>query len=85
MPRTALVSPCAHMYDPGACSVQRFVRAHSIRHWRIDRFGLVIYYRQQAACQIYLLFLYPKNVRSTLSPVELRTLRKLVLDADNKR
>ena len=40
----------------------------------------VIYYWQGAAGRVYLLFLYPKNVRSKLSPVELRTLRKLVTD-----
>lgn len=45
----------------------------------------VIYYWQQAAGQIYLLFLYSKNVRSTLSPVELRTLRKLITDAEDRR
>ena len=38
----------------------------------------VIYYWQDAARCVYLLFLYPKNVRSNLSPAELRTLRKLV-------
>lgn len=40
----------------------------------------VIYYWQDAAQRIYLLFLYPKNVRSNLSAAELRTLRKLVTD-----
>ena len=40
----------------------------------------VIYYWQDAARRIYLLFLYPKNVRSNLSAAELRTLRKLVTD-----
>ncbi|HEY4216810.1 MAG TPA: type II toxin-antitoxin system RelE/ParE family toxin [Gemmatimonadaceae bacterium] len=40
----------------------------------------VIYYWQDAAQRVYLLFLYPKNVRSNLSPAELRTLRKLVTD-----
>ena len=40
----------------------------------------VIYYWQTAAGQIFLLFMYPKNVRSNLSPSELRTLRKLVGD-----
>jgi hypothetical protein len=40
----------------------------------------VIYYWQDSARRLYLLFLYPKNVRSTLSATELRTLRKLVTD-----
>jgi DNA-binding transcriptional regulator YiaG len=40
----------------------------------------IIYYWKAAAGQIFLLFLYPKNVRSNLSPAELRTLRKLIVD-----
>ena len=40
----------------------------------------VIYYWRIAAGQIFLLFLYPKNVRSNLTPAELRTLRKLIAD-----
>ena len=53
--------------------------------WRLPgrgkRGGIrVIYYWKSAAGQIFLLFLYPKNVRSDLSPRELRTLRKLVAD-----
>ena len=40
----------------------------------------VIYYWQDAARRVYLLFLYPKNVRSDLTPAELRTLRKLVTE-----
>lgn len=40
----------------------------------------VIYYWKNAAGQIFLLFLYPKNERSNLSSAELRTLRKLVTD-----
>ena len=38
----------------------------------------VIYYWQTAARKIFLLFMYPKNVRSDLSPTELRILRELV-------
>lgn len=53
--------------------------------WRLPGRGKrggarVIYYWKSAAGQIFLLFLYPKNVRSDLSPRELRTLRKLVTD-----
>lgn len=44
----------------------------------------VICYWQAAAQRVYLLFLYPTNVRSTLSSVELRTLRKLVT-GDSRR
>ncbi len=40
----------------------------------------VIYYWKTAADQIFLLFLYPKNVRSNLSPAEIRALRKLIAD-----
>ncbi len=40
----------------------------------------VIYYWRSAAGQLFLLFLYPKNVRSDLSPTELRILRALVID-----
>ena len=40
----------------------------------------VIYYWQDTARRVYLLFLQPKKVRSTLSPTERRTLRKLVTD-----
>jgi len=40
----------------------------------------VIYYWNGAADQLFLLLLYPKNERSTLSLNELRTLRKLVAD-----
>ena len=40
----------------------------------------VIYYWQSGAGQIFLLFLYPKNVRSDLSLKELRTLRALITD-----
>jgi hypothetical protein len=38
----------------------------------------VIYYYKNAAGRLYLVFLYPKNVRSDLNPRELRTLRSLV-------
>jgi hypothetical protein len=40
----------------------------------------VIYYWRTAQNQIVLLFLYPKNVRATLTPAELKTLRGLVDD-----
>jgi hypothetical protein len=40
----------------------------------------IIYYWKSSMDQIFLLFLYPKNVRNDLSPTELRILRKLVAD-----
>lgn len=40
----------------------------------------VIYYCKASNRQIFLLFLYPKNVRSDLSSRELRALRQLVTD-----
>ena len=40
----------------------------------------VIYYLAPTAGRIYLLYLYPKNVRSDLTPTELRVLRKLIND-----
>jgi mRNA-degrading endonuclease RelE of RelBE toxin-antitoxin system len=40
----------------------------------------VIYYWKSDTSQIYLLFLYPKSVRSDLSLPELRILRNLVTD-----
>lgn len=53
--------------------------------WRLQGRGKrggarVIYYWKNSAGQIFLLFLYPKNERSSLSPTELRILRKLVTD-----
>ena len=40
----------------------------------------LIYYLKSAAGQIFLLSLLPKNVRSNLTPAELRILRQLVDD-----
>jgi hypothetical protein len=40
----------------------------------------IIYYWRSVTDQIFLLYLYPKNVRSDLSPKELRILRSLVDD-----
>jgi len=42
----------------------------------------VIYYWKAMAGQLFLLFRYPKNVRSDLTASELRILRKLVRDVD---
>jgi hypothetical protein len=51
--------------------------------WRLQGRGKrggarVIYYWQVSKDRIFLLFLYPKNVRSDLTPRELRVLRRLV-------
>ena len=40
----------------------------------------LIYYLKSAAGQIFLLFLFPKSLRSNLTPAELRILRQLVDD-----
>jgi len=53
--------------------------------WRLPGRGKrggarVIYYWRTARARLYLLFLYPKNVRSDLTPAQLRTLRELVSD-----
>lgn len=51
--------------------------------WRLQGRGKrggarVIYYWKSEAGQIFLLYVYAKNMRSNLSPRELRILRKLV-------
>ena len=51
--------------------------------WRVQGRGKrggarVIYYWKSGAGQIYLLYLYTKNTRNSLSPRELRILRNLV-------
>lgn len=53
--------------------------------WRLPGRGKrggarVIYFLHSRQGRIFLLFMYPKNVRSDLSPAELRILRKLVSD-----
>ena len=53
--------------------------------WRLPGQGKrggarVIYYWKTARSRLYLLFMYPKSVRSNLTPGQLRTLRKLVTD-----
>ena len=66
---------------------QRIPGAGGLRkiRWRVGdrgkRGGIrVIYYWKSAADHLFLLFLYPKNVRSDLSAKELRTLRALITD-----
>lgn len=40
----------------------------------------IIYYWKEAKGRLFLLFLYPKNVRSDLTPAQLRVLRELIAD-----
>jgi len=53
--------------------------------WRLPGRGKrggarIIYYWKLTVARLYLLFLYPKSVRSDLTPAQLRALRKLVSD-----
>jgi hypothetical protein len=73
-----LLAPEAGPVIPGSGGLRKL-------RWRLRGRGKrggarVIYYCQLRAGQLYLVYLYPKNVRSNLSPAELRILRKLVTD-----
>ena len=53
--------------------------------WRLPGRGKrggarIIYYWKKACDRLFLLFLYPKNVRSDLTPAQLRVLRELIAD-----
>jgi hypothetical protein len=68
--------PDAGVVIPGSGGLRKL-------RWRLPGRGKrggarVIYYWKSAVGQIFLLFLYPKNVRSDLSAPELRVLRALV-------
>jgi hypothetical protein len=68
--------PDAGVVIPGSGGLRKL-------RWRLPGRGKrggarVIYYWKSAAGQLFLLFLYPKNVRSDLSATELRVLRQLV-------
>ena len=70
--------PDAGVLIPGSGGLRKL-------RWRLPGRGKrggarVIYYWKSAAGQLFLLFLYPKNVRSDLSAPELRILRQLVAD-----
>lgn len=70
--------PDAGVLIPGSGGLRKL-------RWRLPGRGKrggarVIYYWKSAAGQLFLLFLYPKNVRSDLSATELRVLRQLVVD-----
>ena len=73
-----MLHPEFGVHIPGAGGLRKI-------RWRVadrgKRGGIrVIYFWQSAADQLFLLFLYPKNVRSDLSAKELRTLRALITD-----
>ena len=73
-----ILQPDAGAIIPGSGGLRKI-------RWRMPGRGKrggarVIYYWQDAARRVYLLFLYPKNVRSGLSPAELRTLRAVIAD-----
>lgn len=70
--------PDAGVLIPGSGGLRKL-------RWRLPGRGKrggarVIYYWRSALGQLFLLFLYPKNVRSDLSAPELRVLRRLVAD-----
>jgi hypothetical protein len=73
-----MIRPDAGNLIPGSGGLRKL-------RWRLPGRGKrggarIIYYWSSAAGQIFLLYLYPKNVRSDVSPAELRFLRKLVTD-----
>ncbi|MBA4072967.1 MAG: hypothetical protein C0497_14180 [Gemmatimonas sp.] len=68
--------PDAGVLIPGSGGLRKL-------RWRLPGRGKrsgarVIYYWKSAVGQLFLLFLYPKNVRSDLSATELRVLRQFV-------
>lgn len=71
-----IVRPDAGVVIPGSGGLRKL-------RWRLPPRGKrggarLIYYWKPAAKRIFLLFLYPRNVRSDLSRSQLRTLRNLV-------
>ena len=71
-----VLHPDAGAIIPGAGGLRK-------ARWRMPGRGKrggarIIYYWKTTFDRIHLVFLYPKNVRSDLSPAELRILRQLV-------
>ncbi len=71
-----LLRPDAGDLIPGAGGLRKL-------RWRLRGRGKrggarLIYYWEREPGRIFLLFLYPKNVRSNLTPAEARALRKLI-------
>jgi len=71
-----IVRPGAGVVIPGSGGLRKL-------RWRLAARGKrggarLIYYWKPTAKRIFLLFLYPRNVRSDLSRSQLRTLRNLV-------
>ncbi len=70
--------PDAGVIIPGSGGLRKL-------RWRLPGRGKrgsarIIYYWKVARGRLYLLFLYPKNVRSDLTRAQLQALRKLILD-----
>lgn len=71
-----ILRPDAGVVIPGSGGLRKL-------RWRMTGRGKrggarVLYYWDVPRACIYLLFLYPKNARSDLSPPELRALRRLI-------
>lgn len=74
--------PAAGAIIPGSGGLRKL-------RWRLQGRGKrggvrIIYYWVIPAARIYLLVLYPKNVKSDLTPAEARTLRKLIDDQEGR-
>ena len=73
-----LQHPDAGVVIPGSGGLRKL-------RWRLPGRGKrggarIIYYWKRARARLFLLFLYPKNVRSDLTRAQLRVLRELIGD-----